>query len=229
MLRRIAITQRVQEAVLVHERRDALSQDWAAWAFQTLPGSVLVPVPNLPAAVQNWWAGVAPDALILSGGNDLGDAPERDRTEIELIDLALADGCPILGVCRGLQMLNSYFGGSLTEDISVVGHDHVAKWHDLKICDDRFGNLAPAGPFQTNSYHQQGVLTGQMATQLICFAEAPGGVVEGFYHPDRSVLGIQWHPEREGPENGFDVSVLRPFLSATKGAGAATGGSKATK
>ena len=141
MSRLIALTQRVERIEAIGERRDALSQEWAALAEAC--GFLPLPLPNRLTAVRQLLAAVRVDGIILTGGNDLasygGDAPERDEAERFLIQYAIARRTPLLGVCRGMQMLLDYFGAPLQK---VEGHIRVE--HPL----DRGGTV--------NSFHSWG-------------------------------------------------------------------------
>ncbi|HET6550338.1 MAG TPA: gamma-glutamyl-gamma-aminobutyrate hydrolase family protein [Solirubrobacter sp.] len=145
------------------------------------------------------------DGLILAGGADYGDVPDRDEFEIALATAALDRDLPLLGVCRGMQMMNVARGGTLIEHLpDVVGHeDHrlvpgAFGDHDVRL---REGSLAAraAGELThaTKSHHHQGVdaigdgfeVTGWAAVDDLPEAfEAPG---------HRFALGVQWHPEAD--------------------------------
>ena len=164
------------------------------------------------------------DGLMLQGGLDVSPAsygqtalrPEwagdlvRDRYEIELIEAFLAAGKPVLGICRGCQLINVAFGGTLYQDI---GHQNPAarrhvdreaydQWqHPLSIAPgSRLAALYPdvAGP-QVNSIHHQAVL--RLGSGLVAEAFCPeDGLVEAIRGQDNGsgspwVAGVQWHPE----------------------------------
>lgn len=159
------------------------------------------------------------DALVLSGGSDVspevygevalraewaGD-PERDRYEQQLITAALAAGKPILGVCRGAQILNAALGGGLYQDIgaqlagALVHRDwdrYDANGHPVTIAARSFlADVYGAGDVFINSVHHQAIRT--LAPGLRAVATAPDGVVEAIERIDDTqfLLGVQWHPE----------------------------------
>jgi putative glutamine amidotransferase len=165
--------------------------------------------------------------LCLSGGGDIAPReygatdpqdvcrdvdPDRDRTELDLTRDALAKDLPVLGVCRGFQLLNVAFDGTLVQDI--VGHrstDHVthkvtpAKGSRLaKACGDR--ELA------VNSRHHQAVTSNELGASLLPTAFV-GELIEAFESDrHRWVVGVQWHPERVGAsEEGVDDNAARIF------------------
>lgn len=168
------------------------------------------------------------DGLLLSGGSDLDPShygedplpemgptlPERDAFELALAGRALEVGLPVLGICRGLQVLNVLLGGSLYQDLKTqLGEgvlEHRQKTpkcqpvHEVELAGESLlGGIAGKDRFAVNSYHHQAVK--EVAGDLRVSARSPDGVVEALEWRDGSrwVLGIQWHAEamREaGPE-----------------------------
>jgi len=155
----------------------------------------------------------AADGLLLSGGKDIsptlyGETYEeetretdnaRDKFETSLIEAFLEREKPILGICRGFQLLNIYFGGTLWHDIpSRFGVDHVGgSLHSVKCVH----GLTLRGTFGqkalVNSYHHQALR--RLGSGLLSAAVAKVGdeeIVEAFQHESLPVLGVQWHPER---------------------------------
>jgi putative glutamine amidotransferase len=145
------------------------------------------------------------DGLILAGGADYGDVPDRDAFEIALGIAALGADLPLLGVCRGMQLMNLARGGTLIEHLpDVLGHeDHRAVPgafgdHDVRLRD---GSLAARAAGEivhaTKSHHHQGVDRigeGFEVTGWATVDELP----EALEDPSRRfALGVQWHPEAD--------------------------------
>lgn len=214
MTSRIAISQRVVENESYPETRDALALDWARWVAEVLPRAALLPVPNLPESVEAWWGAVAPEALFLSGGNDLGSAPARDDTERRLLACARRAHVPVLAVCRGMHVVNDYFGGRLERDLrTVTPSTHVARDHAVSLAAGSMRKLADnAASIAVNSFHGQGIVASGVAASLSAFAVAEDGVVEGVVHREEPIVGVQWHPERAGPNAGFDERLTKTLL-----------------
>ncbi|MAE75687.1 MAG: peptidase C26 [Planctomycetes bacterium] len=180
------------------------------------------------------------DGLLLTGGTDVapsaygeeplrpewaGDAP-RDAYELALLRAALERRIPVLGICRGCQIINVGFGGSLWQDVAtqvdgaLPHRDHDAYdslTHGLLVDgDSRLGAiLGPSFRVTSqvvNSVHHQAVR--EVGADLRAVARAPDGVIEAIEHVDREcfVLGVQWHPEwRETPD-----PVMTAFVSAVR-------------
>ena len=151
------------------------------------------------------------DGLLLPGGGDMDPVlfgqPDRGSRDIDRpldeIQLAALDAFvraerPVLGICRGHQVINVYFGGDLIQDLPTAGdhmaHDRADSLHAVRF---RPGTLLHRlyGPEAVvNSAHHQGL--GAMGKGLTATAEAPDGVIEAAEHESMPVLGVQFHPER---------------------------------
>jgi putative glutamine amidotransferase len=177
-------------------------------------GGIPVVIPSVgqelaPACGQNV------DAVVLSGGGDmdpyhfreeprrgLGEvSPDRDLFELALARWALSNDVPMLGVCRGMQVLNVAAGGSLHQDIrSRQLHYQTAPRqypsHDILITDDTIlqSLLGQAKEDRVNSFHHQAV--NQPGKGVVVSAVARDGVVEALEFSDKKfAIGVQWHPE----------------------------------
>ncbi|MEE1929151.1 gamma-glutamyl-gamma-aminobutyrate hydrolase family protein [Streptomyces sp. TRM 70351] len=180
------------------------------------------PAPGAAAAVA-----ARVDALVIAGGPDVDPARyaarrdprtgppagRRDAWELALIDAALASGVPLLGVCRGMQLLNVAFGGTLVQHLDghggppgVFGTHRVAP-----VPGTLLGRLLD-GPVDVPTYHHQAV--GALGAGLTASAHAADGTVEAVERAggDGFVLGVQWHPEA-----GTDLRVLRALVRAAGG------------
>jgi len=144
--------------------------------------------------------------------------PERDRSDVAALRLALREGVPLVGVCRGAQLLNVALGGTLHQDLAAEGVgalDHDDAVHDVALGPgSRLRELL--GPrTAVRSVHHQAVKT--LGRGLRTTGRGPDGVVEGIELPGRRLaLGLQWHPEE--PEAGRDgARVAEAILAASRG------------
>ncbi|EXI87381.1 MAG: putative glutamine amidotransferasec [Candidatus Accumulibacter regalis] len=184
---RAVISQRVDILDGRNERRDALDQAWGTTLERLVGRSVeLLPMTNRPAATAAVLAQWQPQCIVLSGGNDLGTAPERDQTEAQLIDHAANNGLPLLAVCRGMQMLQHHLGGTL---VPISGH--VACYHTVEGAP---GQNLPS--LNVNSYHNWGIRRDALTAELQALYLHADGTVEAAHHTRLPWLAVMWHPER---------------------------------
>ncbi|MFF9089208.1 gamma-glutamyl-gamma-aminobutyrate hydrolase family protein [Streptomyces sp. NPDC014991] len=209
---------------------------WGAWELEAalLPAAyprlvqragglaVLLP-PDTPGRAR---AAVARlDGLVIAGGPDVDPsrygaersartgppAPERDAWELALIDAALAAGVPVLGICRGMQLLNVALGGTLVQHLD--GHAEqvgVFGGHPVKpVPGTLYAGIVPE-ELIVPTYHHQAVE--RLGAGLVPSAYAADGTVEAVELPVEHgcwVLGVQWHPEM-----GEDLRVMRGLVGA---------------
>lgn len=150
---------------------------------------------NLPFIVLDHWQELHKDTkmLILSGGVDVGKNEARDFNEFRWFKQACDRGIPILGICRGMQLINVALGGTLVDDIEDdLG---IESHKSFDSGDSRFHSITISGqpPIIINSRHHQcvdGLADGLTATG---FSDR---IIEMYVNDSGSILGVQWHPER---------------------------------
>ncbi len=207
---RIGITMRKAENPEYSEVRDSLSRDWSVYLANLFPDAVVVPLLNQPQQVTSVIEKLDIDRIVLSNGSSWGDDELRDQTEQNITQYCLERDIPILGVCRGFQVLNVALGGALEKDISLAtGEGHINVTHKVCLC----GENIERKEVMTNSYHQQGLLQEGVSSDVYVFASTEGGVVEGFYHKEKPVMAVQWHPERKNPGADFDRWLITCFFN----------------
>ena len=162
------------------------------------------------------------DGILIPGGVDVspleyGEAvraecgnldPARDRVELQLTRWAMDDGKPLLGLCRGLQIINVASGGTLWQDLATQNgtfhkhdyfptagfeRDHLAHEVDV-VAGTKLGQFLESTRVSVNSMHHQGIK--QLGHGLVASAVAPDGLIEAVEGADDAfVVGVQWHPE----------------------------------
>ena len=202
----IAISLRIVKAQNYDETRDALSHDWPQ--FLENLGIIPIYIPNNLSNVKNYLSAFEIEGLILSGGDNLGADPVRDKTETELLQYAMSKNIPTLGICRGLQLINQYFGGSITENNS---DSHVGTKHHLDIVDKKLEKILNTSEINTNSFHRNTILDSDLSSELTPIAiHREDNTVEAALHNTLPILGLMWHPER-GSEN-YDKEIVNSIF-----------------
>lgn len=181
--------------------------------------------------------------LVLTGGEDIAPSryghdpipelgqvnPARDAAELIAVEDACKRDLPVLGICRGHQLLNVFFGGTLCQDIQVAiedapSHQQTTPWgqHHHKVFVEPHTHLADAlgeTELQINSYHHQAVQ--RVGDGLRVTARSDDGLVEGLESTEHTwVVGVQWHPERHEAEAAASNPNVRLFRAFAKAAGA---------
>ena len=183
------------------------------------------------------------DGVFLPGGADIDPAgygeerhaacdrsdPARDAMELVLARRAIEEGKPVLGVCRGLQLINLALGGTLYQDLAALREgsikhdyfpfsgefrrDHLA--HPVRIAGgSRLAEIFGEGEVQVNSMHHQGIR--DLAGALVATATAPDGLIEGAEMPgERFVVGVQWHPEVLTDSDARARRLFSEFIEAS--------------
>ncbi len=190
---------------------------------------LLPPVPGVEAAVSRI------DGLIISGGPDVEPGrygeepgprttvvrPGRDEAELALFRAAHEAGKPVLGICRGMQLMNVALGGTLIQHLpDVVGHDRHSPTpgsmgeHVITVAESScLAGIVGAGPALVPTHHHQGI--GKLGSGLVPTAWADDGTIEAFEldqagHP--FALAVQWHPEAS-----IELSLFHALVAAARG------------
>lgn len=182
------------------EWRDSLAADWWSWTGRLAPQVDWLPLPNQGASIVRMVRELGLNGLILSGGDDLGAYPLRDQTETALLDWAGRERVPVLGICRGMQMMCSYSGGLVGPCDS---DDHRGRNHSLRW-------LQGGEEWEVNSFHRFQIQ--RVPPDYEPLAVAPDGSVEAMQHRDLPWLAIHWHPERPNPDPQRHDRILLDFL-----------------
>ena len=178
-------------------------------------------IPNHLNDIQGFMDTINLSGLIISGGDSVIDTPQnpkqsiyhkRDITESIILEHGLKSGVPILGTCRGLQMINKFFEGNTTYGISMSHNHPVAQKHSIYILENPIIPSFSNSQVSVNSYHDDGIHIQDLSIHLTPFAIWENTFVEGFYHPTLPILGVQWHPERTPTSHALDEGILNYWV-----------------
>jgi putative glutamine amidotransferase len=166
------------------------------------------------------------DGLILPGGApDIDPAryseenqgamdvdPELDQLQFSVLDQFVAAGKPVLGICRGCQVINVYFGGTLIQHLGYEESIHYSNTHKIEIDHDSVLGSIYGDHLKVWSYHHQAV--DQLGTNLNAVAWAEDGVIEAIEHESLPVYGVQFHPE--GNQKMVGMPIFHEFVRICK-------------
>ncbi len=241
-LPRIALTTTNVEAGGSYQRPSLFLYESYLIALQAVG---LAPVLLTPAHSSDSIRSILQDCagLVLTGGEDVepsryGERPSaalgsvnrrRDDMEFCALELALEQQLPVLGICRGAQVLNVALGGTLYQDIATerpggLSHRQKEPWGQRSHCatvvaDSRLHAIVDADELFINSYHHQAIR--DVAPSLQVVARAEDGMVEAVEGRDHPwLLGVQWHPERyeaSTPDTDPDRRLFHAFAAVVEG------------
>ena len=172
------------------------------------------------------------DGFIFSGGEDIDPAyygeeniasknicSIRDEFEKMLFDAAIKTGKPILGICRGMQVINVFLGGSLHQHIDghVQEESREIRTHSVSVIENTLlSDILDSKRVEVNSFHHQVIKT--LAEGVTINALSDDGYIEAFHAKDHPFLiGVQWHPESYYNECETSKKIFEAFINACKG------------
>ena len=163
------------------------------------------------------------DGFLFTGGQDVGSCPERDSLETLLLSKALPSDKAILGICRGLQFINVFLGGTLWQDLpsqypsEIVhrqGKPYGVPTHTVMLNGD-IGTLLGKGNIEVNTLHHQAAK--DLGNDLTAMAVAPDGIIEAFQMVGkRFVWAVQWHPEYLFRTDPDSLAIFSYFVNHCK-------------
>ncbi len=200
----IAVSQRVDFFADRDERRDAIDQRLIE--FLLMIGVFPIPVPNSldqheiskadqSSLVFQWLDRMGVQGVVLSGGNDIGSCGERDRTEINLLKYASDKHLPLLGICRGMQMIATWAGVGLKKVDGHIRTNHL-------LIGDMQGTV--------NSFHAFSIATCPQGFEILALSD--DGEIEAIKHRLLPWEGWMWHPEREKLISSRDMQRARQLF-----------------
>ena len=203
----VAVSQRIDDYPERNECRDALDQKLCRFIKEC--GFLPLPVPNglitkrgdnneyCSEELVAWLMAFSPDGILLSGGNDIGSFPIRDNTEKIMVNFAEQRELPVLGICRGMQMLATLAGAKLKR---VSGH--IRTKHTLQ------GGTITG---EVNSFHNMSLDACPVGYHVLATSE--DGAIEAICHNRLACEGWMWHPERETTFDKRDIIRVKNLFA----------------
>lgn len=185
------------------ENRDSLSTDWYKFfkKLNILEKANWIILPNIGKDIKKYIHKNKINRFILTGGEDIGVYKKRDITENEIIKYALNNKIPLVGVCRGMQLLHKFFNGKLKK---IKNNTHVGKYHYVYIGNKRI---------KVNSFHNNGIEKNKLVNNFKALAISKENYVESFKLINFPIYGIMWHPERNNIISSYDKQLFNKILN----------------
>ena len=204
-MRLVVVSQRVDYLPERNETRDSLDQKLIS--FLQCADLFPIPIPNVirttsqpevdkKTHIWKFLDAVAPSAFVLSGGNDIGEYPERDKTELVMLDYAEIKNLPVLGICRGMQVMAVRDGATL---VKTEGHVRSKQKIVGEICRE------------ITCYHNFSVAHEPKNFSVLAHNDRDG-TIEAIRHVKLSWEGWMWHPEREERFFKQDIERLKQLF-----------------
>ncbi len=207
-MKKLILTQRVDYIEEYGEYRDAIDQNLIKLIRQLKCLPYIIPN-NLfskkdsdqeKIKIINFWiSNTKPSGIILSGGNDLGEYSSRDATELLLLEYAKNNKMPVLGICRGMQLMAQFFGTGL-----VKVKNHVGAKNSLKF---KKNTLFPE---IVKCFHNYAISSCPKGFKIN--ARSEDGNIEAISHNSLPFEGFMWHPEREYPFLKEDIIRIKKLF-----------------
>jgi len=164
------------------------------------------------------------DGLCLLWGNDINpknywrkneslglhSSDHRDRVEKMLIKYCIKRWIPILGICRGMQMINVFFWWTLHQELQYWYNNHYLpknSKHSVLISGEKLQRLFGKKVIETNSYHRQAI--DELWVNLAVTARSEDNIIEAIEHTSLPIIGVQWHPEIDYSSNLYSEKFLK--------------------
>lgn len=208
-MKKIAVTGRLDLNASYHEVREGLDINWSLMFDEMGILPIFIPV---EIEAKKYFTNLDIDGILLTGGNDLAScsrgelSEKRDAQELDIISYAVENKIPIVGVCRGMQIIAEYFNCTFQK---IAGH--VAIEHGL-VVDQKSRFLKHLNSLdKVNAFHNFAVDT--VPDELLVSATDEMGVIKAIEHKELPIFAQMWHPERVSPFSQAEMSLISQALN----------------
>ena len=204
-MKKIALSMRVDVIENRSEIRDSIDQKLINFLSQSgfqsnlIPNQIFEDSTNSKKSLDNlymWLNSIGVQGIVLSGGNNIGQFPQRDKTEYALLNYAFKKQIPVLGICRGMQVLANWSGVGL---ISIEGR--IGNRIDLN------GEINQ----NVNCYYEFVIANCPLNFKIL--ARCNQGTIQAISHLKLPWEGWMWHPERESPFKQYDINRFKQLFN----------------
>jgi putative glutamine amidotransferase len=198
---RIGLSMRTTEALNYEEKRDSVARNWADYLIEFWPHIQWIFIPNIGHNVRDYLAEWNVNAIILTGGEDIGSDVLRDETEVLMYHYALENDFPLFGVCRGFQLICKLNHLEIKSN-KEVSAKHIATNHSVNFMNESF---------VVNSFHSNYI--DDIVQARVLFDEigiAEDNTLEAVYR--KNLMGFMWHPERRNIDQRKIDVILKNFF-----------------
>ncbi len=196
----IFISQRLDKFGKHKELRDNIDTRFSFFLEKT--GLTPILIPNNSNQLRLIFKKIKPNGIILSPGGNPKIKDERHKVENMLINYSKKNSIPLLGICRGAQVINLFFGGKIKKI-----NNHVRKNHYIfgKIINNKV-------QLKSKCFHEYGIKENILGKNLKVLAFSKDGSIECFKHYKKKIMGIMWHPERFKKFRKFEINLIKNFF-----------------
>lgn len=199
-MKKILITQRLEYQGKHKELRNSIDVRLTKFIYSL--GFMPILLCNMNPDISHLINDLKPDGIILSGGGDIFDNDKRLILEKKIIELSIKKKIPLVGICRGAQIINKFFNGDQKKIKNHVSRNHVVNFKE------KFNKS-----ITTNSYHKYGFDDLLISKDLKILALSKDNIVEFFIHKKYSIYGMMWHPERNKKLKKIDKKIFLKIFS----------------
>ena len=158
------------------------------------------------------------NCIILTGGNDAvkrnknNFSLKRNKFEFKLIDFAIKSRVPVIGICRGMHIINLYFGGKVSKNLNKSEKNtHLKNNHSVKL-QNKIKKIVNKSNIEVNAFHTQGFYEKNLGKGLKLGGVSNDNLVEAIYHENYEIYGFQWHPERNSTLSSYDKKLFSKII-----------------